>query len=71
MQNNPKFFYGWLVAVSCCLIAMTGAPQLTYGIYVKELAQEFHWSRALISSFSSVNKRIWLEQNAYIFSGSV
>jgi MFS family permease len=54
-QNKPAFFYGWLVLAACVLIGMTAAAQLTYGIYVKELITEFHWSRTLTSSISSVH----------------
>lgn len=54
-QKKPVFFYGWLVLAACVLIGMTAAAQLTYGIYVKELIAEFHWSRTLTSSISSVH----------------
>ncbi|HAG10259.1 MAG TPA: hypothetical protein DCK76_02465 [Desulfotomaculum sp.] len=54
-QNKPAFFYGWLVLAACVLVGITAAAQLTYGIYVKELIAEFHWSRTLTSSISSVH----------------
>ncbi|HAU31700.1 MAG TPA: hypothetical protein DCW46_05455 [Desulfotomaculum sp.] len=54
-QNNPKFFYGWIVVIALTFVGMTSAAQLTFGIYVLDLAREFGWNRALTSSLASFN----------------
>ena len=57
--DPPKLFYGWIVVASCCLLGMSAAVLLTYGIYVKELSAEFGWNRAVTSSVSSVTNLVY------------
>jgi OFA family oxalate/formate antiporter-like MFS transporter len=54
-QDNPKLFYGWIVVIALTFVGMSSAAQLTFGIYVLDLAREFGWNRALISSLASFN----------------
>ncbi len=54
-QDNPEFFYGWIVVIALTFVGMTSAAQLTFGIYVLDLAREFGWNRTLTSSLASVN----------------
>lgn len=58
-EQQSKFFYGWIVVIACCLIGMSAAAQLTYGIYVKELTREFNWNRTLVSSIASFNNLVY------------
>lgn len=57
--NPPGLFYGWIVVASCCLLGMSAAVLLTYGIYVKELLAEFGWGRAVTSSVASVANLVY------------
>ncbi|HBY04336.1 MAG TPA: hypothetical protein DEH07_07320 [Desulfotomaculum sp.] len=54
-QYTPKLFYGWIVVIALTFVGMTSAAQLTFGIYVLDLAREFGWNRTLTSSLASFN----------------
>ena len=49
--KSPKLFYGWFVVGACfAVILIQGAAMWTFGVFLKPLANEFGWSRALVSS---------------------
>ena len=49
--KSPKLFYGWFVVGACFgVILIQGAAMWTFGVFLKPLANEFGWSRALVSS---------------------
>jgi len=54
-QYTPKLFYGWIVVIALTFVGMTAATQLSFGVYVIDLAREFGWNRALTSSLASFN----------------
>lgn len=50
-EKSPKLFYGWFVVGACfAVILIQGAAMWTFGVFLKPLANEFGWSRALVSS---------------------
>ncbi len=52
---KTRYFYGYnIVAASFFIQAVCIGAMFTYGVFFKELQQEFGWSRALISGASSV-----------------
>ena len=49
--KSPTLFYGWFVVGACFgVILIQGAAMWTFGVFLKPLANEFGWSRALVSS---------------------
>jgi len=49
--KSPKPFYGWFIVAACfAVILIPGAAMWTFGIFLKPVANEFGWSRALVSS---------------------
>jgi MFS family permease len=49
--KSPTLFYGWFVVGACfAVILIQGAAMWTFGVFLKPLANEFGWSRALVSS---------------------
>lgn len=66
-QKSLKvIYYGWVVVFTCCLLGMSMAVLLTYGIYVKELAAEFEWNRAVTSSVASVASLVYGISSVFI-----
>jgi len=52
---KTKYFYGYnIVAAGFFIQAVSIGAMFTYGVFFKELQQEFGWSRALISGASSL-----------------
>jgi len=52
---KTKRFYGYkIVAASFSIQAVCIGAMFTYGVFFKELQQEFGWSRTLISGASSL-----------------
>jgi len=52
---KTKYFYGYNIVVAGFFIqAVSIGAMFTYGVFFKELQQEFGWSRALISGASSL-----------------
>ncbi len=45
--------------IALTFVGMTSAAQMTFGIYVLDLAREFGWNRALTSSLASFNNLIY------------
>ena len=54
-SNNPKFFYGWVILLSCVLISFAYGFFYNFGVFFRPLQAEFGWSRALTSTLSSVS----------------
>ncbi len=53
--KKPKFFYGYLIAATGFVIQGLGIGMwISYGVFFKPLANEFGWSRALVSGASSL-----------------
>lgn len=50
-KKNPTLFYGWFIMGACFAVMLTqGGSMWTFGVFLKPLAREFGWSRALVSS---------------------
>jgi len=53
-SKNPRFFYGYVVVVAACtVIAVLSAANYSYGIFLKPMAAEFDWTRAMTSGAHS------------------
>lgn len=49
---KPKIFFGWWVVLACSLVvfARGGIAYYSFSVFLKELAQAFHWSRSEVSA---------------------
>jgi MFS family permease len=54
-MKDSKFFYGWIVVAAAFLVALVAyGVQYSFGIFLKPLATDFDWSRALVSGAASL-----------------
>lgn len=66
--KNPKFFYGYTVALAAFLIlVITQGTLYTFGVFFKPLSAEFGWTRAMTSGAFSLSTM--LKGLFYIFTG--
>ncbi|MFC1977340.1 MFS transporter [Chloroflexota bacterium] len=58
---KPKIFYGWwIVAVSLIVLFITlGLGYYSFGVFLKPLAAEFGWNRAMVSGAMSIFLLAW------------
>jgi MFS family permease len=50
-KNNPGVFYGWFAMGACfAVLLIQGGAMWTFGVFLKPMAQDLHWSRAQVSS---------------------
>lgn len=55
VQQNRRFSYGWIVIVASCLLLVGSfGTWLTFGVFLKPLAEDFGWSRAATAGAMSV-----------------
>ncbi len=57
-KKDPKFFYGWVIAVCCFFGAQTYGFFFSLGIFFKPLQQEFGWGTGVLSSIHSFHVAI-------------
>jgi MFS family permease len=54
-MKDSKFFYGWIVVAAAFLVALVAyGVQYSFGIFLKPVAADFGWSRALVSGAASL-----------------
>lgn len=50
-KEKSKIFYGWFVVGASFFVTMSlGETMWSFGVFLKPLQSEFHWSRSLVSS---------------------
>ncbi|MFC1993009.1 MFS transporter [Chloroflexota bacterium] len=55
-MKSPKIFYGYVVIAAAFLILVVmGASIYSFGVFLKPMAEEFGWTRALTSGAQSMN----------------
>jgi len=58
--NNPKFFYGWIIAICCFISASSYGFFFSLGVFFKPLQGEFGWSAGLISTIHSAHLAVMI-----------
>ena len=53
IKKEPKFFYGWVIAVSCFFGSQTYGFFFSLGVFFQSLQNEFGWSAGVISTIHS------------------
>lgn len=52
---RERFYYGWLIVLSCFLCCFSYGIFYTFGVFFKHLQMEFGWSRGLTSTIHSIH----------------
>lgn len=56
LQDRPRIFYGWfVVATVALLLAVSSGGRFLFGVVLKPVSEEFHWSRAELSTAVTIN----------------
>jgi len=58
--NNPKFFYGWIIAICCFISASSYGFFFSLGVFFKPLQSEFGWGAGLISTIHSLHLTVMI-----------
>ncbi|MBI4621364.1 MAG: MFS transporter [Desulfobacterales bacterium] len=58
--NNPKFFYGWIIAICCFISASSYGFFFSLGVFFKPLQTEFGWGAGLISTIHSLHLAVMI-----------
>jgi len=60
METKPKIFWGWFIVLGAFLImSINYGARYCFGVFLKPMADEFSWSRSIISLAATINMFVY------------